>query len=122
MTTDDHRDWRLLLGAYALGDLSADERASVAAHIEGCPECRAELHELEGVAALLPLADPARIEQREPEEIIAFIAQELNKLAQELVDRGEMYEPAFTENDERILETYKDAATLIRARAESLRG
>jgi anti-sigma factor RsiW len=62
MTTDDHRDWRLSLGAYALGDLSADERASVAAHIEGCPECRAELHELEGVAALLPLADPARIE------------------------------------------------------------
>jgi anti-sigma factor RsiW len=62
MTTDDHRDWRLSLGAYALGDLSADEHASVAAHIEGCPECRAELHELEGVAALLPLADPARIE------------------------------------------------------------
>lgn len=62
MTTDDHRDWRLSLGAYALGDLPADERASVAAHIEGCAECRAELRELEGVAALLPLADPARIE------------------------------------------------------------
>jgi anti-sigma-K factor RskA len=62
MTTDDHRDWRHSLGAYVLGDLSADEHASVAAHIEGCPECRAELHELEGVAVLLPLADPARIE------------------------------------------------------------
>jgi anti-sigma factor RsiW len=62
MTTDDHRDWRLSLGAYALGDLPADERASLAAHIEGCAECRAELRELEGVAALLPLADPARIE------------------------------------------------------------
>lgn len=62
MTTDDHRDWRLSLGAYVLGDLPADERASVAAHIEGCAECRAELRELEGVAALLPLADPARIE------------------------------------------------------------
>jgi hypothetical protein len=62
MTADDHRDWRLSLGAYALGDLPPDERAAMAAHIEGCPECRAELRELEGVAALLPLADPARIE------------------------------------------------------------
>ena len=62
MTADDHRDWRLSLGAYALGDLPADERAALAAHLEGCPECRAELRELEGVAALLPLADPARIE------------------------------------------------------------
>jgi hypothetical protein len=62
MRTDDHRDWRLSLGAYALGDLPADERAAMAAHLEGCPECRAELRELEGVAALLPLADPARIE------------------------------------------------------------
>ena len=49
MTADDHRDWRLSLGAYALGDLPADERAALAAHIEGCPECRAELRELEGV-------------------------------------------------------------------------
>jgi hypothetical protein len=62
MTTDDHRDWRLSLGAYALGDLPPDERAALAAHIEGCAECKAELRELEGVAALLPLADPARIE------------------------------------------------------------
>ncbi|MFT3863575.1 MAG: zf-HC2 domain-containing protein [Solirubrobacterales bacterium] len=62
MRTDDHRDWRLSLGAYALGDLPADERAAVAAHLEGCEACRAELRELEGVATLLPLADPARIE------------------------------------------------------------
>jgi hypothetical protein len=62
MTTDDHRDWKLSLGAYALGDLPAGERAALAAHIEGCAECRTELRSLEGVAALLPLADPARIE------------------------------------------------------------
>lgn len=66
MTADDHRDRRLSLGAYALGDLSPDERASMSAHIEGCAECRAELRELEGVAALLPLADPARIEGPAP--------------------------------------------------------
>jgi hypothetical protein len=62
MKTDDHRDWRLALGAYALGDLPPDERAAIAAHLEGCDECRAELRSLEGVAALLPLADPDRIE------------------------------------------------------------
>jgi Putative zinc-finger len=63
MKTDDHRDWKLSLGAFALGDLPPDERAALAAHLEGCAECRAELRSLEGVAALLPLADPTRIEQ-----------------------------------------------------------
>jgi hypothetical protein len=63
MRADDHRDWRLALGAYALGDLPADERAAISAHLEGCDECRGELRSLEGVAALLPLADPDRIEE-----------------------------------------------------------
>jgi hypothetical protein len=80
MTADDHRDWRLSLGAYALGDLPPDERAAIAAHIEGCPECRAELRELEGVAALLPLADPARIEEppvRPPADLGARIEAQI---------------------------------------------
>lgn len=80
MRTDDHRDWRVSLGAYALGDLPPDERAAMAAHIEGCPECRAELRELEGVAALLPLADPARIEEpavRPPADLGARIEAQI---------------------------------------------
>jgi anti-sigma-K factor RskA len=80
MKTDDHRDWRMSLGAYALGDLPADERAALAAHIEGCAECRAELRELEGVAALLPLADPARIEEpavRPPADLGARIEAQI---------------------------------------------
>jgi hypothetical protein len=80
MKTDDHRDWRLSLGAYALGDLPADERAALAAHLEGCPECRAELRSLEGVAALLPLADPARIEEpavRPPADLGARIEAQI---------------------------------------------
>jgi hypothetical protein len=80
MTADDHRDWRLSLGAYALGDLPPGERAAIAAHIEGCPECRAELRELEGVAALLPLADPARIESppvRPPADLGARIEAQI---------------------------------------------
>jgi Putative zinc-finger len=80
MKTDDHRDWKLSLGAYALGDLPPDERAALAAHLEGCAECRTELRSLEGVAALLPLADPARIEQpavRPPADLGARIEAQI---------------------------------------------
>jgi len=80
MTTDDHREWRHALGAYALGDLPEEERAALAAHLEGCEECRAELRSLEGVAALLPLADPARIEQpaaRPPADLGARIEAQI---------------------------------------------
>jgi Putative zinc-finger len=61
MTAENCREWRESLGAYALGQLSADERAGLEAHLEGCPECRAELDSLTSVAKLLPLADPKRL-------------------------------------------------------------
>jgi hypothetical protein len=60
MKTDQCREWRESLGAYALGHLPADERAGLEAHLEGCPECRAEVASLKGVATLLPHADPER--------------------------------------------------------------
>ena len=58
MTTERCREWRESLGALALGQLPEEERAALEAHLEGCPECRAELESLAGVARLLPLADP----------------------------------------------------------------
>lgn len=58
MTTERCREWRESLGAFALGQLPDDERAALEAHLEGCPECRAERESLTGVAQLLPLADP----------------------------------------------------------------
>jgi hypothetical protein len=64
---DNCRDWRHLLGAYALGDLAADERASLEAHLDGCPGCRAEAESLESVAQLLPLADPDRFSRPAPQ-------------------------------------------------------
>jgi hypothetical protein len=60
------RDWRLALGAYALGDLPPGERAAVEGHLEGCAECRAEAESLDGVARLLALADPARFSRPAP--------------------------------------------------------
>ncbi len=53
--------WRESLGAYALGGLNEDERVGLEAHLEGCAECRAELAALDGVARMLPLADPDRL-------------------------------------------------------------
>ncbi len=83
MRTEDCRDWRQLLGAYALGDLGREERAGVEAHLEGCAECRAEADSLDSVARLLPLADPDRFSRPAPlpsadlgKEIAATIGRE----------------------------------------------
>lgn len=62
MKTERCREWRESLGAFALGRLPEEERAALEAHLEGCPECRAELSSLEGVARLLPMADPAHFD------------------------------------------------------------
>lgn len=59
MKTESCREWRDALGALALGHLGADEQASLEAHLEGCPGCRAEAGLLAGVSRLLPLANPA---------------------------------------------------------------
>ncbi len=60
MKTEHCRDWRESLGAYALGQLPAEERASLEAHLEGCAACRAEAESLIAVSRLLPHADPER--------------------------------------------------------------
>jgi anti-sigma factor RsiW len=61
MKGDDCRGWRESLGALVLGQLDDVERAATEAHLEGCPECRAELDLLAPVARALPLADPDRL-------------------------------------------------------------
>ncbi|GAA4560568.1 anti-sigma factor family protein [Planotetraspora kaengkrachanensis] len=53
MTCDD--DVRMSLGVYILGALDDDEVAEVEAHLDGCPECRAELAELSGLPPVLAL-------------------------------------------------------------------
>jgi hypothetical protein len=62
MRTEHCRDWRVSLGAYVLGHLNEEEKAGLEAHLEGCPQCQAELETLGGVAKLLPNADPVRFE------------------------------------------------------------
>lgn len=60
MKTESCREWRESLGAYALGQVGEEERASLEAHLEGCSACRAEAAALGSVASLLPHADPER--------------------------------------------------------------
>ncbi|MEV6283862.1 zf-HC2 domain-containing protein [Kribbella sp. NPDC051770] len=55
MNPEEHRALREQLGAYALGQLTPAEVTAVRAHLDGCPECRAEL------AAIAPLAEPLRL-------------------------------------------------------------
>lgn len=75
-TRGECREWRELLGAHALGRLEGDERIGLEAHLEGCPDCRAELASLEPVALMLPHADPERFgpAPQPPPELGARIA------------------------------------------------
>lgn len=66
MRAEEHRELRHALGAYALGDLPAAERAALEGHLRECEECRAELAALEPVGRLLALADPARFGEPAP--------------------------------------------------------
>lgn len=59
MKTDDCRNWKESLGAYALGQLSEEEKNAIEAHLAGCATCRAEADSLLAVSQLLPHADPA---------------------------------------------------------------
>jgi hypothetical protein len=56
VSTED--DVRLLLGAYVLGGLDADDRDRVERHLPTCPACRDELARLSVVPGLLRLAAP----------------------------------------------------------------
>jgi anti-sigma factor RsiW len=40
---DRHREFQLLLPWYATGRLDADDQARMEAHLDGCPECQADL-------------------------------------------------------------------------------
>lgn len=62
MTTDECRMWRERIGALVLGQLDPEERAVTEAHLDGCPDCRAEADALMPMATVLLRADPERLE------------------------------------------------------------
>ncbi len=60
------REWQGALAASALGQLDAPEQLALAAHLDGCAACRAELAELAELARSLPAADPGRLSDAPP--------------------------------------------------------
>ena len=56
--TTSHDAWRDSAALYAIGALSAEERASVEAHLSGCAECAAEIRSLSLVADALAESVP----------------------------------------------------------------
>ena len=61
--TAGHQALREQLGVYALGHGTADERAAVRAHLDGCAACRAELAALTPLATRLEDVDPDRLDE-----------------------------------------------------------
>jgi anti-sigma-K factor RskA len=61
---------RQTLGVYVLGAIDPAERATVDAHLAGCPECREELAGLAGLPALL-----GRVPFGEAERITGFYSE-----------------------------------------------
>jgi hypothetical protein len=57
VVTGDCRGWRGDLAARALGRRDPTRDPGLDAHLDGCPECRAELEELRAAAGALALAD-----------------------------------------------------------------
>jgi anti-sigma-K factor RskA len=65
----DHEKYEPSVAAWVLGALDAREASDVAAHVEGCAECRETARRLRRAASLLPLEveeqePPARLRQR----------------------------------------------------------
>jgi hypothetical protein len=94
MTTDDCRVWRERIGALVLGQLGPHERAATEAHLEGCPDCRAEADALAPMAAVLRRADPERLAPTPspppglPDRIARRIAAERRKARRRRVRLG----------------------------------
>jgi hypothetical protein len=64
MTPPEERHrYREQIGAFLLGKLDGVELEAMRAHLDGCPECRAEVRDLEPVVAALADAAPDRIDE-----------------------------------------------------------
>jgi hypothetical protein len=60
VTGDRCEHWRGLLALEVVGQLSDADRPGLEAHLDGCPACRAERHDLAAVGAMLSSASPLR--------------------------------------------------------------
>jgi hypothetical protein len=87
MTSEACREYRAALGAVALGSADPAEAIALQAHLDGCPDCRAELRELTSVAATLPLADVTHVVGDVPRPPSTLGRQVLGRVAEERTAR-----------------------------------
>jgi anti-sigma factor RsiW len=81
MTSEHCREWRSQLGEAALGRIEPADDLALRAHLDGCPECRAELRELTSVARALPKADLSHVSASMVEPTPALAMQVRGRLA-----------------------------------------
>ncbi|MEA5453937.1 zf-HC2 domain-containing protein [Sinomonas sp. JGH33] len=70
----NHAELRLSLGAYLLGGLDLEEARAVEQHLASCPECRAEVEQLEILPALLDAVPVSRAEALAERPVAAAVA------------------------------------------------
>jgi hypothetical protein len=61
--TDHCEHWRGLVAMAVVGQIEAEDRVALAAHLDGCAECRQAARELEPLGALLGSADPTTADE-----------------------------------------------------------
>lgn len=82
----DCKEWREMLGTFALGSLHPEGRTAVLAHLDGCADCRNELEELEEARRALDSVETDRVVSSEPPEhlygeVFARIGEEQRQIA-----------------------------------------
>jgi anti-sigma factor RsiW len=81
--TDPCRDWRGALGAAALGRIEPAEEIGLRAHLDGCPECRAELRDLTAVGNALASVPVGNVTSAAAEPSDALAGRILSRVALE---------------------------------------
>jgi hypothetical protein len=81
-TGPHHAEWVDASGSYVLGAMPDDEALAYAAHLEVCAACRAEVAELQPVAAALPASVmPVSVPAAIGERVMAEVRREAQLLA-----------------------------------------
>jgi hypothetical protein len=74
-----HRRWQRLLACLLTGNLDAAGASALRSHVRGCSACRSDLAEMAPTVAMLPLADPDKLETgaRPPDALYRKVIQRI---------------------------------------------
>jgi len=83
MAEPTHAELRLSLGSYVLGSLDPADRATLDAHLPGCPACREELASYAALPALMSRVSIDQVRQPTPTVPPTVLNRALNTVAAE---------------------------------------